>query len=83
MILHTPHAVFVPFELTLQGWIKRDDLPRFLEPSEVKAYLLTHPKISYRHGVPVPLQWREHSERDLIAEYVAGVGTPEFLRRRH
>lgn len=79
-IIKFPNAVFVPFEIQRKGEIKRDDLPRFLEPREVIQYLAAHPEVSTRRGLKVILEWREHSERDLIDEYLAGVGTEKFQR---
>lgn len=89
-------SVFVPFELQPNGqWKKRDDLPRFLEPEEVIQYLGRNPQVSYRWNGPIEerhrghtrrvevvLEWREHSEPDLIKEFTDGVGTPEFNRKR-
>ena len=79
-------AVFVPFEKRRDQWIKRDDLPRFLQSKQAVEYIRDHPEISYRdyqgQNWPVVLEWREHSEPDLIQEYIRGVGTPEFNRRR-
>lgn len=83
MKLSTPRSVFVPFEWTGKAWEKRDDLPRFTDPSECSAYITAHPEISYRKDRFVHLEWREHTERDLIAEYVAGVGTPRFNQQKH
>lgn len=81
MLLKTPRSVFVPFELQGRKEIKRDDLPRFIEPEEIIQYLTNNPGISHRNGHRVLIEWREHSERDLIDEYIAGVGTSKF--RRH
>lgn len=85
MIIQKPKTVFVPFEIE---WMskgvqekKRNDLPRFLEPREIVQYLAENPLVSYRDGRRVYLEWREHSEKDLIDEYIAGVGTKRF--RRH
>lgn len=88
MILVGVHSVFVPFEYRDGQWIKRDDLPRFLTSKESIAYLTKYnPVISWRRVQGqnrfVRLEWREHSEPDLIREYIDGVGTPEFnLKRR-
>lgn len=63
-------AVFVPFEVGFDGLErKRDDLPRFLTAEEVKQFLQRNRKLAkYR------LTWKMHSERDLIEEFVKGVG---------
>ena len=76
MRLAVPTAVFVPFELVNNAWIKRDDLPRFVESEEVIRYLQSHPRLAAHM-----LEWREHSERDAIDEYVAGMGTARFRRQ--
>jgi hypothetical protein len=58
-------AVFVPFEIGFDGLAKkRDDLPMFLEAQEVVRYLQTHPRLARWR-----LEWRMHSERDLVEEY--------------
>ena len=79
-------SVFVPFEKVKDRWVKRDDLPRFLRSKQAVDYIRDRPEISYRtyQGVnyPVVLEWREHTEPDLIQEYVRGVGSPEFNRRQ-
>ncbi len=76
MILVPVSTVFVPFEhLGGDRWKKRDDLPRFLQPKEVIDFLTSHPEVSMRNGRYVRIDWREHSERDLIKEYTDGVGT--------
>jgi hypothetical protein len=83
-----PRTVLVPFEWNGRTWEKRDDLPRFIETVEVITYLTEHPETSFRK-VPfqtasehVRLEWREHSEPDLIREWTDGVGTPAFNLRR-
>lgn len=81
------HSVFVPFEKQGKDWKKRDDLPRFLTSREAISYLIDHPWISWRNAPGEPnrrviLEWREHSEPDLIKEYVEGVGTHEFNNKR-
>lgn len=76
MRLALPTAVFVPFEFTDGAWLKRDDLPRFIETEEVIRYLQSHPRLSAH-----TLEWREHSEKDAIDEYVAGMGTARFRRQ--
>lgn len=79
-------AVFVPFEKVKDRWVKRDDLPRFLRDRDVSAYIRSNPDISWREHEgrrwPVCIEWREHSEKDLIQEYARGVGTPDFNRRQ-
>jgi hypothetical protein len=82
-------TVFVPFEVTEKGEIKRDDLPRFLTSGEAAMYMRRNAqRICWRKDGysgrwrPIRLKWDEHSEPDLIKEYVDGVGTPEFNRRR-
>lgn len=79
-------SVFVPFEKRRDQWVKRDDLPRFLRSKQAVDYIRDHPEISYRtfqgQNWPVILEWREHSEPDLIKEYARGVGSPEFNRQR-
>lgn len=79
-------AVFVPFEKRRDQWVKRDDLPRFLRDSDVMGYIRSHPEISWREHEgrrwPVCVEWREHSEADLIREYSEGVGTIAFNRKR-
>ena len=72
-ILNTPRSVFVPFEVQGKKEIKRDDLPRFLDPQEVIEFLAAHPGVSSRNGYHVILEWREHVEKELINEYLAGV----------
>lgn len=76
MRLALPTAVFVPFEFAGGTWFKRDDLPRFIETEEVIRYLQSHPRLSAHM-----LEWREHSEKDAIDEYVAGMGTARFRRQ--
>jgi len=69
---HHIRAVFVPFEIGADGLAKkRDDLPRFAEDEieAIKDYIQSHPRLGRSK-----LEWRLHSEKDLIAEYVAGVG---------
>jgi hypothetical protein len=92
VILRAPKCVFVPFEWMgrywngtdwADRWVKRDDLPRFLEPEEAAQYLLDNQAVSYRDGKPVFLQWQERDEPALIQEYLRGVGTPEWLTLRH
>lgn len=89
MILVGVSSVFVPFEKISEGdWKKRDDLPRFLTSREAMQYLYeNNQRISWKRfeGTErfVQLEWREHSEPDLIKEYAEGVGTPKFNRRRH
>jgi hypothetical protein len=85
----TARTVLVPFEWNGKTWEKRDDLPRFIETMEVITYLTDHPEISSRKDpasqyrmVPVRLEWREHSEPDLIREWIDGVGTPAFNVRK-
>jgi hypothetical protein len=77
-------SVFVPFERNgPRHWVKRDDLPRFLTSKEVIRYLAVWGrKVSYRNGHPIPLEWREHSEPDLIKEFTQGVGTLDFKQKR-
>lgn len=86
MKLAIPHSVFVPFEWIGGGlpsgadilwpssykWRKRNDIPRFLETAECRQYLETH-------RLP-PVMFFECTEKDLIAEYAAGVGTTAFIR---
>lgn len=79
MTLRIPKTVFVPLEHVNGKWVKRDDLPRFLEPEQAAQYLLDNNAISYRDGKPVFLQWQERHEWELINEYLRGVGTPEWL----
>lgn len=81
-------TVLVPFEWNGKTWEKRDDLPRFLESKEVIEYLCLHPEKSFRK-VPfatapehIRLEWREHSEPDLIREWVDGVGTTDWLNNK-
>jgi len=69
-MLHLPATVFVPFTWDGRQWVKLDDIPRFLEPQECMTYLSQHPELSTRH-----IDWQERSERDLIQEYVRGIGT--------
>lgn len=86
MIQRIPKCVFVPFEYIANRrppWVKRDDLPRFLEPEEAAQYLLDHPQVSMRSNKPVYLQWQERDEPSLIKEYLRGVGTPEYLTLPH
>jgi hypothetical protein len=83
VIQRVPKFVFVPLEYTEGKWVKRDDLPRLLEPEEAAQYLLDHPQISMRNGKPVFLQWQERDEPSLIQEYLRGVGTPEYLTLKH
>lgn len=84
MIGHIPRAVFVPFEYANGHWVKRDDLPRFLEPEEAAQYLFDHPRISLRGDTgQVFLQWQERDEPSLVHEYLRGVGTPEYLALKH
>lgn len=72
---HHIRAVFVPFEIGSDGRArKRDDLPRFVEQEEAVNYIQTHPELS-----KWKLEWRMHSDKDLIAEYVRGVGTLRVL----
>lgn len=79
VILIGVKSVFVPFENRgSQGWVKRDDLPRFLTSKEALTFIQLHPEHSFRNGRMVELQWREHDERVLIREYVEGVGTPDY-----
>jgi hypothetical protein len=88
MKLSLPTSVFVPFEWNGKTWEKRDDLPRFVHTNEVIKYLTTHPEKSFRKRpffmVPehIRLEWREHSERDLIKEFTDGVGTPAWLEKK-
>lgn len=84
-----PTAVLVPFEWNGKTWEKRDNLPRFLETKEVIDYLTTHPEKSFRR-VPfqiaqehIRLEWREHSEPDLIKEFTDGVGTPAWVEKKY
>jgi len=72
---HKIASVFVPFEiLPLGGEKKRDDLPRFLTPGQVQNYLLVNREMLSNWLI----QWREHTEKELIDEYIAGVGTLAF-----
>lgn len=83
MILIGVKSVFVPFENRGKaGWVKRDDLPRFLTSKEAIDFIRTNPDKTFINGRLIELQWREHDERTLIREYVEGVGTPEYNRRR-
>jgi len=71
-------SVFVPFEVLPEGGEKkRDDLPRFLTSTEIRNYIIAN-----RNELANWLiQWREHTEKELIDEYFAGVGTPGFRRQ--
>jgi hypothetical protein len=68
-------SVFVPFERLPDGSDKkRDDLPRFITTEEIRDYITKNsPALS-----KWLLEWKEHTEKDLIDEYLAGVGTPKF-----
>lgn len=81
-LFKTPKSVFVPFEWGGHKWFKRDDLPRFRESEQAARYLLANPDISFRKGKPVYLQWQERDERELVDEYMRGVGTPEYASLR-
>jgi hypothetical protein len=76
--LALPKSVFVPFEILPNGKeVKCDTLPRFVDPEDVKTYISANSaRLSRRK-----LQWREHSEINLIREYVEGVG--DSSRRPH
>jgi len=74
-----PRAVFTPFEWDGYKWVKRDDLPRFREPEEAVQYGYEHPKINYRDGKQVFLQWQERDEKVFINEFLQGVGQPKVL----
>lgn len=75
---HQIAAVFVPFEKLPDGSMKkRDDLPRFLTSNGVRNYITDNSQMLSKWL----LEWREHTERDLIDEYIAGVGTPQFRRQ--
>lgn len=66
--------VLVPFEITPSGSVKRDDLPRFVEPHEAIEFMKNNPSIHQRNGHPVHLQWIEHDEPWAIHEYYKEVG---------
>lgn len=77
--LHPITSVWVPFEILAgdrdDGGRKCDTLPRFATAEDVKRYLsINSNRLSRRK-----LQWREHTEKDLIKEYIAGVGTLKIL----
>lgn len=74
--LALPTSVFVPFEIMPNGReVKCDDLPRFVDPEDVKVFISAHSKRLLKRK----LQWREHFEKSLIEEYVKGVGTLRIL----
>jgi hypothetical protein len=58
--------VFVPFEIGFDGLSKRrEDLPIFLTADEASKFIRHNPRLGrYK------LEWRMHSERDLIEEFV-------------
>ena len=74
LILTGPRAVFVPYEIQGRKKIKRDDLPRFEEPKEVILFLNRNPRINYRQGKKVQLEWLEHDEAWALAEFHKGIG---------
>ena len=83
MILIGVKSVFVPFENRGKaGWVKRDDLPRFLTAKEVVDFIRLNPEITFVDGKLIELNWREHDEREAIREYVGGVGTPQYNLKR-
>lgn len=70
-------AVWVPFEISADERYERkcDDLPRFLTQKEVKDYLSLHSvRLAHRK-----LQWREHFEKEMIDEYILGIGALRIL----
>lgn len=67
-------VVLVPFEVRGKELVKRDDLPRFIEPHEVIDFMKNNPSIHQRGGLPVHLQWIEHDEAWAIHEYYKEVG---------
>lgn len=76
MVLINPIGiVYVPFEITPAGrQIKRDDLPRFLNPLEIRKFMTAHPRIHRRQGKQVHLQWIGHDESWAKVEYAKEVG---------
>jgi hypothetical protein len=76
MKTRTRRTVWVPFEMLPDKTERKcNDLPRFATIGEVREYLRIHnQRLSARL-----LQWREHSEKEYIEEYEAGVGTLKIL----
>lgn len=75
---HKIVSVFVPFEQLPDGSEKkRDDLPRFITPGAVRNYIIDNTNTLSQWL----LEWKEFTEKDMIDEYIAGVGTPQFRRQ--